>query len=158
MTGPVDSAMDDLAARMARGRLGRPLSRRLFLAGTAVGAATLGLTACGGGPTTTEAPPTTSSAGFPLTLVGKEGTATIAAEPQRVIAVGLQRDTDTALALGVTPIAMIENTFVPNRIAPWVESELTDPRPELLSTANGIPFEKIASLRPDLILATDSQD
>lgn len=155
--GPVDSAMDNLAARTARGRLGRPLSRRLFLASTAVGAATLGLTACAGRPTTTQTPPTTNSAGFPRTLVGREGTATIPGVPQRVVAVGLQRDTDTALALGVTPIAMAENTYIPNRIPPWVESELTDPRPEFLSIENGFPFEKIAGLRPDLILATDSQ-
>ncbi|MDQ3761426.1 MAG: iron-siderophore ABC transporter substrate-binding protein [Actinomycetota bacterium] len=156
MTSPVDSTVDNLADRVARGRLGKPLSRRLFLAGTTVGAATLGLAACGGG-STTEAPPITGSADFPVTLKGKEGTATIPAEPQRVVTLGLQRDTDTALALGVTPIAMTENTFVPNGIAPWVESELTDPRPELLNTTDGIPFEKIVGLRPDLILATDSQ-
>lgn len=136
MTRPVNGTVDDLVGRVARSRLGRPLSRRLFLTGTTAGVATLGLTACGGG-STTETPPTTGSAGFPVTLVGKEGTATIPAEPQRVVALGLQRDADTALALGVTPIAMAENTFVPNRIAPWVESELAGPKPELLSTTEG---------------------
>ncbi|MGH4012743.1 MAG: iron-siderophore ABC transporter substrate-binding protein [Pseudonocardiaceae bacterium] len=157
MTSPVDGTVDDLVGRVARGRLGKPLTRRLFLTGTTVGAATLGLTACGGG-STTETPPTTGSAGFPLTLVGKEGTTTIPAEPHRVITLGFLRDTDTALALGVTPIAMTEISVFPNLIAPWVESELTDPKPELLSTEDGIPFEKIAGLRPDLILATDSYE
>lgn len=157
MTSPVDSTMDDLAGRVARGRLGTPLSRRLFLAGTAVGAAALGLTACGGD-STPEAAPTTGSAGFPLTLAGKEGTATIPAAPQRVIALGFQRDTDTMLALGVTPIAITENTLFPTLVAPWVESKLTDPKPELLNTTDGIPFEKVAGLRPDLILATDNYE
>ncbi len=152
VTSRIDGTADDLF-----GRVGKPLRRRLFLAGATAGVATLGLAACGGGSATTT-PPTAGSAGFPVTLKGKEGTATIPAQPQRVIAVGFQRDTDTALALGITPIAMPENTLFPNLIAPWVESELTDPKPELLNTANGIPFEKITGLRPDLILATDSYE
>ncbi len=152
MTTLVDSAVDHRVRRAVRDRrLGKPFSRRLFL----VGATTLGLTACGGG-STSEVPP--STAGFPRTLVGKEGSATIPAQPKRVITLGFQRDTDTALALGVTPIAMVENALFPDRIAPWAESELTNPRPELLSTADGMPFEKIAGLRPDLLLATDSYE
>ncbi|MGH3885650.1 MAG: iron-siderophore ABC transporter substrate-binding protein [Pseudonocardiaceae bacterium] len=146
--------MDDLVSRGPRGQLGTPLSRRLFLAGSAA----LGLAACGGNGSTTETPPAAGSTGFPVTLQGKEGTATIPAEPRRVIAVGFQRDTDTALALGVTPIAMVENALFPSLIAPWVEAELTGPKPELLNTGNGLPFEKIAGLRPDLILATDSYE
>jgi iron-siderophore transport system substrate-binding protein len=95
------------------------------------------LAACGGGGgggATTDAPPATDTAGFPVTLKGKEGTATIPAEPQRVIALGLQRDADTALALGVTPIAMAENTFIARPIAPWLDAKLTDQKPELLNT------------------------
>ncbi len=149
----IDDTLVDLVGWTARERLGTPLSRRLFLVGTAA----LGLAACGGNSSTTETPPA-ADAGFPVTLQGKEGTATIPAPPQRVIAVGFQRDTDTALALGVTPIAMVENTLFPNLIAPWVETELTGPKPELLNTGNGLPFEKIAGLRPDLILATDSYE
>lgn len=150
--GPGGSVVDDLVELVAGDRLGGPLSRRLFLAG----AATLGLTACGG--LTTEAPPPTGSSGFPLILVGKEGTTTIPTEPRRVITVGFQRDTDTALALGVTPTAMVKHAFFPNGIAPWVESALTGPRAELLDATAGLPFEKIAGLRPDLILATDDYE
>lgn len=149
-----DDTMDDLVSQAARDQLGTPLSRRLFLAGIAA----VGLAACGTNSSTTDTPPATSSAGFPVTLQGKEGTATIPTKPQRVISLGLQRDTDTALALGVTPIAMVENALFPNLIAPWVEAELTGPKPELLNTGNGLPFEKIAGLRPDLILATDSYE
>jgi iron complex transport system substrate-binding protein len=137
--------------------LGSPFTRRLFLAGT-IGATTLGLAACGADNSTTGASQPTGAAGFPITLAGKEGTTTINAEPQRVIALGFQRDTDTALALGVTPIAITENSIFPNGIAPWVESELTEPKPEMLNTDEGIPFEQVAGLRPDLILSTDDYD
>ncbi len=154
MTISIEDTVSDVVSRTGRSQLGSPLSRRLFLAGTAA----LGLAACGRNSPTTGTPPATSSAGFPVTLQGKEGTATIPAEPQRVIAVGFQRDTDTALALGVRPIAMVENALFPNLIAPWVEAELVGPKPELLNTGNGLPFEKIAGLRPDLILATDSYE
>ncbi|MGH3963276.1 MAG: iron-siderophore ABC transporter substrate-binding protein [Pseudonocardiaceae bacterium] len=154
MTTCIDYTLDDLANLAASDRLGSPLSRRSFLAGTAA----LSLAACGGNGSTTETPPAAGSTGFPVTLTGKEGTATIPAEPQRVIAVGFQRDTDTALALGVTPIAMVENALFPSLIAPWVEAELPDRKPELLNIDNGLPFEKIAGLRPDLILATDSYE
>lgn len=157
VTSPTDGTVDDLAGHAACGQLGKLLNRRLFLTGTTVGIATLALTACSGG-STADAPPATGSADFPLTLVGKEGTTTIPAEPQRIIALGFQRDTDTALALGVTPIAMTENSLFPTRIAPWVESRLTGPKPTLLNTSSGIPFEEIAGLRPDLILATDSYE
>jgi len=129
----------------------------LFLAGTA-GITTLGLASCAAGSSATGAPQATDTAGFPVTLVGKEGTTTINTEPQRVIALGFQRDTDTSLALGVTPIAITENSIFPDGIAPWVKSELMGTKPEMLNTDEGIPFEKVASLRPDLILSTDDYD
>lgn len=154
----VDDTVRRFSGWMPQDQCGRPLSRRLFLAGATAGAATLGLAACGGASSTTEDSPTTGSKNFPVTLIGKEGTAIIPAEPRRVITLGFQRDTDTTLALGVTPIALAGNSSFPNLIAPWVESELTEPKPEVLNTADGIPFEKIAALRPDLILATDSYE
>jgi iron complex transport system substrate-binding protein len=134
-----------------------PLSRRLFLAGAAAGAATLGLTACGRGGDSPAAAPS-GAAGFPVTLTGKEGTATISAPPERVVALGFQRDAETALALGVTPIAMTASTVFPSGLTPWAEAVLTNREPELLNTEGGLPFEKIAGLQPDVILATDSYE
>lgn len=157
MTSPIDGTAHDLVRRPISGWREKPLSRRLFLAGAAAGA-TLGLTACGDGRSTPAVPSPTGSGGFPVTVVGKEGTATIPAKPQRVIALGYQRDAETALALGVIPIAMPENASFTSHIAPWTEQELAGPKPELLNTQSGIPFEKIAGLRPDLILATDSYE
>lgn len=51
---------------------------------------------------------------------------------------------------------MSENSAIfRSGIAPWVEAALTAPTPPLLDTAEAMPFEEIAALRPDLILATD---
>lgn len=145
-------ALDRRDCRAVRSPLGRPFSRRLFLAG----ATAFGLTACGVNGSNPDGPSGDSSAGFPVTLPGKEGTATIPTKPERVVALGFQRDGETAVALGVVPVAMSENTLFPNRISPWAEAKLPEPRPELLNTAESFPFEKIASLRPDVLLATDS--
>lgn len=131
------------------------LSRRGLLAGGLSLAALLA--GCGeGDPVAAPAPNPT--AGYPRTLTGKEGDATIAAPPRRVLALGFQRDADTALALGVIPIALPENIIHASKIAPWVEAKLPQPRPELFTVDTGIPFERIAALRPDLILATDSYE
>ncbi len=162
MTSSIDETaanLDGWAALGQRGRASRPrpLSRRLFLAGAAAGAATLGLTACGRGADSPAAVPS-GAAGFPVTVTGKEGTATISAPPERVVALGFQRDAETALALGVTPIAMTASIIFPSGITPWVEAVLTNRKPELLNTGEGLPFEKIAGLRPDVILATDSYE
>jgi iron complex transport system substrate-binding protein len=133
------------------------LTRRHFIGGGLSLAALVAACGTESNPAPSTGAPASGST-FPVTLVGKEGTATIAAEPQRVIALGFQRDTDTALALGVTPVAITENSIFPHGIAPWVEAELTGSKPELLDTTSGIPFEKIAGLRPDLILATDNYE
>jgi iron complex transport system substrate-binding protein len=115
------------------------------------------LTACGGGGDSSGAAPS-GTAGFPVTVSGKEGAATVSAPPQRVVALGFQRDAETALALGVTPIAMTASVVFPSGIAPWVEAALANRKPELLNTGDGLPFEKIAGLQPDVILATDSYE
>lgn len=162
MTGPIDETATNQVgwaalSQQARASRPRPLSRRLFLVGAAAGAATLGLAACGQG-ADSPAPGPSGAAGFPVTVTGKEGTATIAAPPERVVALGFQRDAETALALGVTPVAMSASVIFPSGITPWAEPVLTNRKPELLNTGEGLPFEKIAGLRPDVILATDSYE
>lgn len=130
-------------------------TRRQFLIGGA--ALTALLAGCGSG----DGPSPDAPAGdgrFPRTLVGKEGTATIPRQPERVVTVGFQRDTDTVLALGITPIAMVRHDSFESGRAPWVETALAGARPPLLDGASGLPFEEIAALRPDLIVATDDYE
>jgi len=59
---------------------------------------------------------------------------------------------DAAIALGVTPVAMAKGG-----VPPWTVAALGDRRPELLDLAAAIPFEQIAALRPDVILATNGE-
>lgn len=93
---------------------------------------------------------------FPVRIEGQLGAITIEREPKRVVALGQDRDVDAAVALGVVPLATPDlSGFVPGGVTPWVEAKLTGARPELLDIRNGLPLERVAALRPDLILGTD---
>lgn len=138
--------------------------------------ALLALTACGGAANTaqpssapaaveaTSAPatPTASAApdaesAFPVTITHKYGEITIAQEPQRVVSLGYSEQ-DPLLALGVVPVA-IRDWFgdQPYGVWPWAQDKLGSATPELLKMPFGeINIEKIASLKPDLIVATHS--
>jgi iron complex transport system substrate-binding protein len=99
--------------------------------------------------------PKNSNAGsgaFPVTVTGKEGPATLNAAPHRVVACGYQRDTDIALALGAPLVGAVKNANFPSGAAPW---QKLGNGVNLIDAVDGLPFEKIAALRPDLILASD---
>ncbi|MCK9923690.1 ABC transporter substrate-binding protein [Frankia sp. AgPm24] len=134
------------------------LSRRSFLASVSAGAVALGLTACGDDSTgSTGGASTTATTGFPLTIRGAEGDTVLKTQPQRIVTVGFERDTDEAVSLGVLPVAITPATNFDSGLPPWVEARLTGKKaPEQLSYEDNLPFERIAALRPDLILATDS--
>ncbi len=94
---------------------------------------------------------------FPVTIAHKYGSTEIVEEPQRVVTVG-RIEQDAVLALGVIPVATTERFGeYPGAIFPWAKEALGDaPLPEVLQpsySAGGIPFERVAALRPDLILA-----
>lgn len=97
---------------------------------------------------------TTSRSAFPVTLEHRYGSTTIEEQPERVVAVGLNEQ-DALLALGVEPVgvtAWLE--AYPGEIGPWAEEALDGADlPTVLDSSDGIEFEKIASLQPDLILA-----
>lgn len=61
---------------------------------------------------------------------------------------------DTVLAIGVAPVGIREwfgeQPFATHE---WARDELGDARPEVLGQGGVLEFEKIAALRPDLILA-----
>jgi iron complex transport system substrate-binding protein len=90
-----------------------------------------------------------------VTVTHKLGTATIEQEPKRVVALDYP-SADAAIALGVTPVAMYEVGYVDGGIQAWTQAALGSARPELITTDSGIPLEKIAALRPDMILATNT--
>ena len=129
------------------------LNRRRFL-GTA-GAAVLGvgLAGCSTGAAPAAAP---SAAGFPVTVQGKFGPTVVPAPPRRVVTLGFGPDEDTVLGLGVVPVATTTNTALPDGIAPWAAAAPGGAQVERLDAKLATPFERIAALKPDLIVATTS--
>ena len=100
------------------------------------------------------APP--ADAAFPATVEHKFGSTTVPAQPERIAVVGLTEQ-DTVLALGHKPIATTEwYGEQPDAVWPWAQDELGDAKPTVLSNADGFQFEKIAALRPDLIIGTNA--
>ncbi|MGH8931794.1 MAG: iron-siderophore ABC transporter substrate-binding protein [Egibacteraceae bacterium] len=92
---------------------------------------------------------------FPVTIEHKFGSTEVPQEPKRVVALGWI-DSDALVALGVVPVATSKKLGErPGAIFPWYQDELGDaPLPEVLDVyTDGIPFERIAALRPDLVLA-----
>lgn len=124
------------------------LSRRGFLTITA--GAALVVAGCG-----SEAPGTVADDGS-VTVKHVFGETRVPAPPKRVISAGLTGQ-DDLLALGVVPIA-VTDWFggEPFAVWPWAAAKLGGAQPTVLSLADGIPVDQIASLRPDLIVATNA--
>lgn len=91
---------------------------------------------------------------YPVTIEHAFGETTITSEPQRIVTFGWNAE-DVVLALGKYPVAMPRYSFFPSGIFPWNEEKLQGRSPVLLS-GRTVDFEQIASLRPDIILATSS--
>ncbi|MEU4834610.1 iron-siderophore ABC transporter substrate-binding protein [Streptosporangium sp. NPDC023615] len=137
----------------------RDTMRRLCAAGTLLlGLGLVGACGDGGGgqtaASTTTAPAAQAGSGFPVTITHKLGTTTIESAPQRIVALG-EIDQDTLLALGVQPVGMAELTGIqPDGLTPWTAPEISGAKPELLRAGEaGFSLEKVAALKPDLILA-----
>jgi iron complex transport system substrate-binding protein len=93
---------------------------------------------------------------FPAKVAHKYGTTTVPARPRRIVSVGLTEQ-DTILALGYKPIATTEwYGEQPYAVWPWARAALGDSKPAVLRTDDGFEFEKIAALRPDLIIGVNS--
>lgn len=132
-------------------------TRRIFLEGGLVAAGGVILSACSS--STSSAPPATggttsetpAASAFPVTVEHARGSTVIEAAPERVIALGYS-DQDPILALGVVPVGLREwLALYPDEVAPWQEATLGGATPEVLGWP--IPFEQIAGLQPDLIIA-----
>ncbi|SFA39319.1 iron complex transport system substrate-binding protein [Rhodococcoides kroppenstedtii] len=84
------------------------------------------------------------------------GDTVVPANPQRVVSVGLTEQ-DTLLALGIVPVGVTEwYGDQPYATWPWARDLLGDATPEVLSQVDGIQFEKVSALEPDLIIGTNA--
>lgn len=139
------------------------MTRRLLAA--ALAATALLVAGCGSGDETGGAAPATSKmeklsdgTAFPssVTVAHKYGSTTIKDKPERIVVAGLTEQ-DTLLALGVKPIAVTEwYGDQPYATWPWARDRLGDAKPTVLKTDDGFEYERIAALRPDLILAVNA--
>ena len=126
----------------------------------ALAIAALALAGCGGSDdgAVSTADSTDAGAGgggkFPATVSHQFGTTVVPEEPQRIVVVGLNEQ-DTLLALGYKPIATTEwFGDKPGAIWPWARQAMGPKNPVVLDSSDGIPFEEVAALRPDLIIGT----
>jgi iron complex transport system substrate-binding protein len=110
--------------------------------------ACLALAACG----SDDDPPAGSAA---VTIENELGTVRVPPDAERVVALDYA-SADDAIALGVVPVAMAKVDYAPGGVQPWTTDALGGRSPEQLDLAGGIPFERIAALRPDVILATNT--
>jgi iron complex transport system substrate-binding protein len=126
-------------------------------------AAALVLTACGGAAPSTKASsaaaPSAASgssggaATFPVTVTHKYGSTRVTAAPRRVVTLGLS-DQDAVLALGVVPVGAVDwFEEKPFGSWPWVKDRWGTTPPAVVGQRDEYNVERIASLRPDLIIA-----
>jgi len=128
-------------------------SRRGFLrVGAAAGLLAVAAPAC----SSHKAAPAGRGGGGPVTITHVFGETTVPEPPKRVVSAGYTGQ-DDLLALGVVPIA-VTNWFgdQPFAVWPWARPKLGNAKPVVLNLDNGIQVQRIASLKPDLIVATDA--
>ncbi|WP_299534161.1 iron-siderophore ABC transporter substrate-binding protein [uncultured Streptomyces sp.] len=136
----------------------RRTRRSLGLLSLPLAAVLVGVTGCGsdddGGDAGASAASTASSGAFPVSVDTKFGAIEVDEKPQRVVALGWG-DAETALALGVQPVGQSDwLAFGGDGVGPWAKDRY-DKSPQSIGTMEP-EYEKIAALKPDLILDTKS--
>ncbi|CAM04852.1 iron complex transport system substrate-binding protein [Saccharopolyspora erythraea NRRL 2338] len=132
------------------------LGRRGFLAGVSGVVATglaAGLTACGGGSSQAPAEGLAPSAGFPVSIPNRYGTAQIASAPRQIVTLGIT-DHDVLLPLGVVPAGLTAWGPWPAGVGPWVEPMLGGQRPKVFGSE--VDVEGVIAQTPDLMIALQS--
>lgn len=91
-----------------------------------------------------------------MTITHLFGETVIPAPPKRVVSAGYTEQ-DDLLAVGVVPIA-VTNWFgdQPFAVWPWAQPQLGSAQPVVLNLDNGIQVDRIADLKPDLIVAINA--
>jgi iron complex transport system substrate-binding protein len=128
----------------------RAVSRRGFFE-VAGAAGLLAVAAC-----SSRKPPNGNPGGGAVTVKHKFGQTTVASPPKRVVSAGFTEQ-DDLLAVGAVPIA-VTNWWgdEPFGVWPWAQPKLGTAQPVVLSLADGLQFDQIAALKPDLIVATNA--
>ncbi|GAA2410199.1 iron-siderophore ABC transporter substrate-binding protein [Actinomadura vinacea] len=115
---------------------------------------TLGLASCGSGEDADSGGGQAGSgAGFPVRIEHKYGTAEIKSSPKRVVTVGMT-DQDAVLALGVKPVGVVEFPGMGLAVDkfPWSTAKWGGTPPTVVGQRDDYKLEKIAALKPDLII------
>ncbi|CAL9650689.1 Fe(3+)-citrate-binding protein YfmC [Streptomyces sp. enrichment culture] len=108
---------------------------------------------------------TAEAGAFPVTVEHAFGTTEVTETPKRVVTVGYTDD-QAVLAFGIKPVGMTDQYPNPagrspdiNTQWPWVKDKWGDTKPEVVmkNGDSGPNYEKIAALRPDLIIAVYSE-
>lgn len=97
---------------------------------------------------------------FPVTLDHVYGSTTIESAPKRIVTWGWGNE-DAVIALGTVPVGIPFQSYGGGEdgIQPWIEQALTaagGEKPVVLANTGEPPFEQIAALQPDLIIAAFS--
>lgn len=101
-------------------------------------------------------PPVGEPGGGAVTVKHKFGQTTVASPPKRVVSAGFTEH-DDLLAVGVVPVAVTSWWGdQPFGVWPWAQPKLAGAQPVVLSLADGLQFDQIAALKPDLIVATNA--
>ncbi|MEM1332452.1 MAG: ABC transporter substrate-binding protein [Actinomycetota bacterium] len=111
----------------------------------------------------TESEPEPDAEPFPVTIEHQFGSTTIEERPTRIVALGNGGE-DVLISLGIMPTALAQTFAAQDFVVwPWAQEEYDAllaetgaPEPELITFAGGVPFEQIADLEPDIILAVNS--
>ncbi|MEN3584037.1 iron-siderophore ABC transporter substrate-binding protein [Streptomyces sp. ZYX-F-203] len=119
--------------------------------------AALALSACGGGTEKVDSKSSGEASGksaaFPVTVEHKYGSTTIESEPKKVVTLGLS-DQDAVLALGVKPVGAVDwFKEQPYGKWPWAKDKWGSTAPQIVGERDEYNVEKIAALKPDLIIA-----
>lgn len=123
----------------------------------ALAVAAASLTACA--PATQDADgtaPVADDGAFPVTIEHAYGETEISEQPQRIVTVGYTEQ-DTLWALDIEPVGVTEWYGGYDFASwPWADEARGDSEPEVLGTSDGLDFEAIALLDPDLIIGTNA--
>lgn len=94
---------------------------------------------------------------YPVTIEHALGETVIAAKPQRIVTIGWMTQ-DAVLALGEVPVGIPLQLWGGDAegVLPWVREAvdaLGGPMPAVINFDNGVPYEDVLAVDPDLILA-----